>query len=94
MKIMVEWNFEKPITNVKKYSIYGMMANFLKNDKQFRNIRPDKKGKCELCNKFFADNEYMTLALNKGKDGNLLICDSCRDEAIENGVSCNYRKAN
>lgn len=86
-----EWKFTKEEVVTHRFNIYGMMANFLKNDEEFRAIRPDKNGKCELCDKPFEDGEYMTLALNKKKD-NLLICDSCRDEAIKNGVSCNFRK--
>ncbi len=39
---MSDWEIEIPITVVKRYSIYGMIGNFLKYDNTFRLIRPDE----------------------------------------------------
>lgn len=89
---MSEWSFDKTITTVKKYNIYSMMSNFLRYNKQFRSLRPDKSGICEICDTPFKEDEIMVLALNKGKEGNLLICDICCKKAIEKGVPCTDRQ--
>ncbi len=46
-----------------------------------------KQGVCEICTHKFMDGQHMNLALNRGDGGNLLICDTCRDKAVESGVS-------
>lgn len=86
--IQAIWTFEKQQIVTQKVAIYGLMANYLVYNNAFRSIRPDKKGVCELCDKRFADNAPMHLALNS-ESGNLFLCDVCKDEAIANGVRCN-----
>lgn len=82
------WEVEKIITKVKKYKITGVLRNYLKNNEDFRFVSKRKDGKCQLCQRRFNDGENVALALNEGTGGNLFICDTCCDEAIENGVTC------
>ena len=86
------WEFEREVIKTKKFKITGLCGNFLKYNDSFRTIRKDKDGKCGLCGTDFQDDEYMTLAINNGTNGNLLLCDDCRDEAIQHGVQCTYRE--
>jgi|SRR5699024_7162985 len=76
------WTHEKVVTHKTIVTYIGL--NFLKFDDDFRRIRKRVKG-CQLCSKVFKYYDWMHLGFTD--KGNKLMCESCKNKAIENGVN-------
>lgn len=85
----MSWKVEKEITITKKYDIQSVWERFMEYGKLkgHRNRTQQKTAStCALCNHSFKEDEFVHLAINYSKEGNVLLCDSCLDEAKQNNV--------
>lgn len=67
---------------IHRTEVNVVSKNYLKFDKRFRELRPDKTC-CELCREKFADEEHFHIAFTN--KGNKLICNECAEIAQERG---------
>lgn len=75
------WTHERVVTH--KTIVTFIATNFLKNDDNFKRIRKRNKS-CQLCKHKFTENVWMHLGFTD--KGNKLMCDTCTNKAIKNGV--------
>lgn len=85
----MSWKFEKQIMITKKFDIQSIWQDFMNYGtlKKHRNRTQQKTAsECAICNISFEETQTVHLAINSSKEGNILLCDNCLEEARKNNV--------
>ncbi|WP_010501353.1 hypothetical protein [Paenibacillus elgii] len=78
----MSWTHES--VEVRKTTVNHVALNMFRFTERFRQIRTKDKG-CKLCQKAFADNQYIHVAFTDR--GNKMLCDGCAEKAIVGGAT-------